>query len=134
MNRLKIILRDDHTLHEMMIGIVLINILPAVASIFVKDTRRALYGVLIGTVTALIYCIHLAVTVDDALCLDEKGAASSMRKQMAIRYAFVCVVAALCFGFDIVHPLFFVISLITIKAGAYMQPLVHKFMKWRNDD
>ena len=30
MNRLKIILRDNHTLHEMMIGIVIVNLIPVI--------------------------------------------------------------------------------------------------------
>ena len=76
----------------------------------------------------------MAVTVDDALCLDEKGAAVEMRKQMVIRYLLICVVAALSFKFKIVEPVFLVISLLTIKAGAYMQPVIHRFVKWRKDN
>ncbi len=133
MNRLKIILRDNHTLHEMLLGIVLINIVPAVIALFVSDTKRALLGVAIGAATAMVYTIHMAVTVDDALCLDEKGAASVMRRQMIIRYLFVCVVVALCSYFGITHPVFLIISVITIKAGAYLQPTIHKFLCRRYD-
>ena len=133
MNRLKIILRDNHTLHEMLLGIVLINTVLAVIALFVSDTKKALLGVAIGAATAMVYTIHMAVTVDDALCLDEKGAAGAMRKQMIIRYVFVCVVVAVCSYFRITHPVFLIISIITIKAGAYLQPTIHKILCRRYD-
>lgn len=130
MKKLLIILKENHTLHEMLIGIVFINCLLAAAALFVTDRRPALAGVGIGAVTALVYVIHMAVTVDDALCLDEKGAAVQMRKQMMIRYLFICIVACPVLYFKLADPIFFVISVITVKAGAYLQPTVHKIMKW----
>ncbi len=133
MNRLKIILRDNHTLHEMMIGIVIVNIPLAIIALFVSDRQAALCGVAAGVGTALIYVIHMAVTMDDALCLDEKGAASSMRKHMIIRYVFVCAVVAAGTYFKKTHPVFLVLSIITIKAGAYLQPTVHRFIGRRWD-
>ena len=126
MKRLAIILKENHTLHEMLAGTVFVNCLLAVIALFVTDRRHALYGVAIGCATAVIYLIHMAVTVDDALCLDEKGAASEMRKQMIIRYVLVCIIAGASLYFKIADPVFLVISLITIKAGAYLQPTVHK--------
>ena len=93
MNRLRIILRDNHTLHEMMIGIAAANAVLAIIALFVGDRKPALSAVAIGMVTAIIYTIHMAVTVDDALCLDEKGAAAELRKNMLIRYLFVWTVS-----------------------------------------
>lgn len=130
MNRLIIILKENHTLHEMMIGIVAVNIIPAVIALFVNDTQKAICGVIIGMATALVYVIHMAVTVDDALCLDEKGAISQVRKHMVIRYLFVCIVAAVSLYYKIADPVFLVISIITIKAGAYLQPTIHRILKW----
>ena len=129
MNRIKIVLKEDHTLHEMLLGITAVNILLVIIAVFVPDRQKALCGVLIGTVTALIYVIHMAVTVDDALNLDEKGAVAEVRKQMVIRYLFVCVVAGVSLYYGIADPIFLVISVITIKAGAYLQPTIHKILK-----
>ena len=134
MNRLKIILKEDHTLHELMIGITAINLILAVAAFFVSDHRRAFTAVAIGLLCDLVYVIHMAVTIDDALCLDEKGAVVQTRKQMVIRYLFVCVVAGASFFFDIVNPVFLVLSIISIKAGAYAQPLVHRIINRRTDN
>ena len=134
MNRLKIILTENRTLHEMMTGIGLINVILALAALFVKDRQHALLAVLIGTMTALIYIVHMAVTVDDALCLDEKGAVTQVRKQMVIRYLFVCAVVGTSFYFGIADPVFLVLSVLSIKAGAYLQPSIHKILNGRRKD
>lgn len=128
MKRLVIILKENHTLHEMIIGIVFANLILAGIAMFVSNRRSALFGVLAGCITAVIFVIHMAVTVDDALCLDEKGAIAVMRRQMIVRYVFVCVVAAAVLYFRIVDPVFFTFSVITVKAGAYLQPTVHKLL------
>ena len=133
MNRLKIILRENHTLHEMMLGIIAANAVLAVAAMFADDRNRALTAVLIGALTALIFVIHMAVTVDDALCLDEKGAISQMRTQMLIRYLFVAIVVGSSLYFKIANPVFLTISVLTIKAGAYLQPSIHKLINRRWD-
>ncbi|MCR5831380.1 MAG: nuclear envelope integral membrane protein [Lachnospiraceae bacterium] len=129
MNRIKIILKEDRTLHEMLLGIVAVNIILAVVAMFVPNRQQALYAVLIGTVTAAVYVIHMAVTMDDAMNLDEKSAVVQVRKQMAVRYLIVCVVVGTSLYFRIADPIFLVISVITIKAGAYLQPTIHKILK-----
>ena len=133
MHRLRIILRENHTLHEMMIGITVAEIILAVIAAFTPAGRKALVAVAVGFLISIVFVIHMAVTVDDALSLDEKGAADVMRKQMLIRYAFVCVAFALSVYFRIADPLFLTISILMIKAGAYLQPFVHKFFNRRWD-
>ena len=134
MNRLRIILRENHTLHEMMIGIVAVNAVLAIIALYVSNRKTALVAVAIGMMTAIVYTIHMAVTVDDALCLDEKGAAAEFRKNMLIRYMFVCVVVAVSIYTKVAHPIFLVLSVITIKAGAYLQPSVHRIIRRRKDN
>ncbi|MBO4267627.1 MAG: ATP synthase subunit I [Lachnospiraceae bacterium] len=134
MNRLRIILRENHTLHEMMTGIAAANAVLAIIALLVDNRRAALTAVAIGTITAIVYTIHMAVTVDDALCLDEKGAAAQLRKNMLIRYLFVCVVVAVSLYTKVADPVFMVISVITIKAGAYLQPFVHRIFSRRKDN
>ena len=128
MKRLRIILKENQTLHEMMIGIVFANMILLLATPLAKDTRSALCGVATGCALALFFVIHMAVTVDDAMCLDEKGAAYQMRKQMIIRYLVVCVLAGGSLYLKIADPVFLVISILTIKAGAYLQPTIHKII------
>lgn len=130
MNRIRIILAENTTLHEMLLGIVVSNLLLSIiAMIFSENRMDSCLGVLVGTIVAIIYCIHMAVTIDDALCLDEKGASQQMRKHMLIRYFFVCVVVAAACIFKTGNPIFIILSCITVKMGAYMQPLIHKILK-----
>ena len=117
----------------MMLGIIAANAVLAVAAMFADERNRTLTAVLIGAVTALIFVIHMAVTVDDALCLDEKGAVSQMRTQMLIRYLFVAIVVGSSLYFKIANPVFLTISVLTIKAGAYLQPSIHKLINRRWD-
>ena len=128
MKRLRIILKENQTLHEMMIGIVSVNVILALLALLVKYRRAALFAVLIGCALAVVFVIHMAVTLDDALNLDEKGAASVMRKQMIIRYVFVCAVFAAAVYFKIADPIFLTLSVITVKAGAYLQPTIHRLL------
>ena len=134
MNRLKIILRENETLHEMMIGIACVNVILAAVAVFMNDRLRALCAVAIGLVTALVFIIHMAVTIDDALCLDEKGAVAESRKQMIIRYVSVCVVFAVSVYYKAADPIFLALSLLSVKAGAYLQPTVHKILGRRKDN
>lgn len=132
MNRIRIILTENHTLHEMMIGIVFSNVILAIIGVLVSDDKqKALMGVLCGMVIALLYVVHMAITVDDALCLDEKGATAQFRKNMLIRYAGVFVLAGCVCYFEIGNPVLCILGVLTIKLGAYLQPLIHKIIKWR---
>lgn len=134
MKRLLIILSKDHTLHEMMAGITAANAVLAVIALFVNDKRHALYAVAIGLAISLLYVIHMAVTLDDALSLDENSAIQQVRKHMIIRYILTGVIVAAVLYFRIADPVFLVLSVITIKAGAYLQPFVHKISGRRDSN
>ena len=134
MKRLLIVLGKDRTLHEMMIGILMANIVLAVIALFVPDTRHALYAVAGGFAISLLYVIHMAVTFDDALNLDEKSAVSEVRKHMVIRYVLTGAAVAVLLYYRIADPVFLVLSVLTIKAGAYLQPFVHKLLGRRDSN
>ena len=118
----------------MMIGITMANIVLAIIALFVPDRRHALYAVAAGLAISLLYVIHMVVTLDDALNLDEKSAVSEVRKHMVIRYVLTGVAVGALLYFHIADPVFLVLSVITIKAGAYLQPLVHKLLGRRDSN
>ena len=127
MNRVKIILRENRTLHEMLVGLLLSDIVILIIGlVFAKAKGLAFLGVLEGFLVACFYVIHMAVTLDDTMCLDEKGAMSQMRKHMMIRYAIVCIVVALVSHFGLGNPILCIFSILTVKLGAYLQPVVHR--------
>ena len=134
MNRVKIILKENQTLHEMLLGIGISNLLILFAGlIFCKDKGSAALGVVIGALVAIFYVIHMAVTIDDALCLDEKGAAAQLRKHMMIRYVVVCIVIAVVSYFQIGNPVLCIFSCLTVKLGAYLQPVIHNKILKRSE-
>lgn len=110
------------------------NIVLAVIAIFVPDRRHAFYAIACGLAISLLYVIHMAVTLDDALNLDEKSAVSEVRKHMVIRYVLTGVAVGAVLYFHIADPVFLVLSVITIKAGAYLQPFVHKLLGRRDSN
>lgn len=134
MNRLKIILSSNRTLHEMLIGVCASNVILLLAGMIIcEDRLKALVGVGSGFFLAVFYLIHMAVTIDDAMCLDEKGAAAQMRKNMLIRYGIVCLVVAAVNYFELANPVLCILSCLTVKLGAYLQPVVHKIL-FRSED
>lgn len=135
MNRLRIILKENDTLKEMFLGIIFSNLVLLLIAVIVSNNKLiALLGVIEGMVIAIIYSVHMAVTIDDALNLDEKGAMAQMRKSMLVRYFGVCILVGLICYFRIGDPIFCILSCLTIKLGAYLQPTVHKFINRSKDE
>lgn len=137
MNRLKIILAANRTLHEMLVGVLISNIaILLIGLIAFSDKKSVLIGVLTGLLVAVFYLVHMAVTLDDIMCLDEGSVVTQMRKNMLIRYGVVCVVVGVVCYFGIVNPVCCVLSCLTVKLGAYLQPVVHNklFRSEHNED
>ena len=117
---------------EMSIGIILYNLLLGVlAWVFLPRTSypvwQVLWGLLAGAVGAVLMLIHMAVTTERALeSQNESYASKTTIVQSLIRK--VVLVAALMFCWRVfrVDLLAVVIGIMGMKAGAYLQPLIHK--------
>lgn len=119
---------------EMSIGIILYNLLLGVlAWVFLPRTSYpvipVLGGLLAGAVGAVLMLIHMAVTTERALeSQNESYASKTTIVQSMIRK--VVLVAALFFCWRVfrVDLLAVVIGIMGMKAGAYLQPLVHRIL------
>ncbi len=117
---------------EMSIGIILYNLLLGVlAWVFLPGTSYPVWpvlgGLLAGAVGAVLMLIHMAVTTERALeSQNESYASKTTIVQSLIRK--VVLVAALVFCWRVfrVDLLAVVIGIMGMKAGAYLQPLIHK--------
>ena len=117
---------------EMSIGIILYNLLLGVlAWVFLPRTSYpvwpVLWGLLAGAVGAVLMLIHMAVTTERALeSQNESYASKTTIVQSLIRK--VVLVAALMFCWRVfrVDLLAVVIGIMGMKAGAYLQPLIHR--------
>lgn len=116
----------------MSIGIILYNLLLGVLAwvvlpIISYPVIPALWGLLAGAVGAILMLIHMAVITERALeSRNESYASKTTIVQSMIRK--VVLVAALLFCWRVfqVDLLAVVFGIMGMKAGAYLQPLIHK--------
>ena len=122
-----ITLRENKTLREMLVGIGASGILAVILClIFSKDPIYLIIGLAAGILGAVFMAVHMAYTIEDAVELPEKAATNYVRKMTFIRYVVACALVIGIGVTDIGHPVMTVLGLLLLKAGAYMQPLVHR--------
>ena len=119
---------------EMSIGIILYNLLLGVlAWVFLSGTSyqvsSVLWGLLAGAVGAILMLIHMAVIMERALdSQNESYANKTTVVQGMIRKVILVAALLLCWRVFRVNPLAMVIGIMGMKAGAYLQPLIHKIL------
>ena len=119
-------------LFEMSIGILLYNLLLGGLACLVMPKASypvmpVLAGLLCGAAGAVLMLVHMAVTMERALdSQNESYASKTTIVQSMIRK--VVLVAALFFCWRVfgADPLAMVVGAMGLKAGAYLQPLVHR--------
>ena len=119
---------------EMSIGIILYNLLLGVlAWVILSGTSyqvsSVLWGLSAGAVGAILMLIHMAVIMERALdSQNESYANKTTIVQGMIRKVVLVAVLLLCWRVFRVNPLAMVIGIMGMKAGAYLQPLIHKIL------
>ena len=119
---------------EMSIGIILYNLLLGVlAWVILSGTSyqvsSVLWGLLAGAVGAILMLIHMAVIMERALdSQNESYANKTTVVQGMIRKVVLVAALLLCWRVVRVNPLAMVIGIMGMKAGAYLQPLIHKIL------
>ena len=119
---------------EMSIGIILYNLLLGVlAWVFLPRTSYpvwpVLWGLLAGAVGAVLMLIHMAVTTERALeSQNESYASKTTIVQSLIRKVVLMAALMFCWRVFRVDLLAVVIGIMGMKAGAYLQPLIHKIL------
>ena len=124
----------NETLTEMLSGELLWSLLWAAGIlIFSKDRLHGVAGLVTGTALALFYTVNLYLSVEGSLDFDEKGAIAYTRKKYLIRYLVVCAVFTVTAltGIGSIYTCF--AGIMGIKLGAYLQPLVRKYIFKRID-
>ena len=117
---------------EMSIGIILYDLLLGVLAwvflpIISYPVIPALWGLLAGAVGAILMFIHMAVTTERALESQNQSYASKTTIVQGMIRKVVLVAALLfCWRAFRVDLLAVVTGIMGMKAGAYLQPLIHK--------
>lgn len=121
------LIKKNRTLQELIAGIALIAIICEILLlIFTKNRLYNSIGLIIGTVTSLICAVHMAWGIEIAVMLDEKSSIAFSRKYTVIRYLLMCVVLVIVGVTDIGSPVTLIFGFLTLKFGAYINPLIHK--------
>ena len=130
--------RLNEALPGLVLGIIIYGILLQVTGVWLADDKlRYSTGLWIGIGCALFMAIHMAMSIEDAVCIGtEDGAKKKTIASAMIRYVVVLVVlVVMCyFNLGMILPAFF--GVLGLKFSAYAQPLFHRLRrkKGHNDD
>lgn len=120
-------IKNNITLLEMWVGTILFGVLCQISVVwFLKDKAGYSIGLWLGIVAALMTILHLSFSLNKALDLGEAGAKKHMVIQNLVRYFVLIIFLGILMITDFANPLAAFLGLMGVKAGAYLQPLVHK--------
>ncbi len=96
----------------------------------VPDKKTFSVGLWLGCFISLALAYHMWISIDKALNMDEKNARAYMTSRSIIRYASIVIMLGVSMAFlsKWAHPLAVFLGVMTLKCGAYTQPVVHNFV------
>lgn len=119
------------TLKELVAGTVLWAVIICLAAVWFTDSKL-IFAVSMagGALGAVAMAVHMHRAIEYAMEMPEDSAGSYLRKQSVLRMggAVVLILMAYVLKGNIVA---IFLGLLSLKPGAYTQPLLHKLMKGR---
>ena len=130
-DRIPFLKKVSGTVKEMWLGIGLWGIAAGIVILlFAKDTAGCLLGLLIGCLLACVCVWHMWRALDAALDLGD-GAQKYMTVRSLARYGAIVPVFAVLAVTGFADPLAAFAGLVGMKASAYLQPFVHRYLEKR---
>lgn len=121
--------RSD-TLIELICGILVYGVIGQIVILFfLHDKIWLSIGWWIGVLCAVLSAYHMWWGLDRALDLGEKDAVKQITSYNMLRYAGIVIIMGVVMVTEIGNPLAAVFGVLGLKAGAYMQPLIHKMRR-----
>lgn len=122
----------NHTVWELIIGIVLVNaLLEVIGLIFVSQKGAYTIGLILGMLLAIGMVFHMNMSIEKAMDIGGEHAKGYMLKSYAIR-TIVVLIVIVCVGvLKFANLLSLLLGIMTLKVAAYLQPITHKFMESR---
>lgn len=123
--------KADRALLELVTGIVVFGLICQMVGVFLP-LHRGFYavGLWSGILVALFSAVHMWRSLNKAFTRDEKGAVTVMTTGYILRYLVACALLVLLFATGVGYPLAGFLGVMGLKAGAYLQPLIHKFYNY----
>jgi NADH:ubiquinone oxidoreductase subunit 2 (subunit N) len=116
--------RINTALPGLLCGIILFGIICQIIGLFfVDDKANYSIGLWIGVLTAIFMAFHMAVCLNKAVELGEKGAQTSATRNNIIRYLVVVIVLGVLMMTNIGNPLSAFLGVMGLKFAAYLQPI-----------
>ena len=126
----EVLKKADRTLLEMRTGMVLYGIVCQIVGCFwVENQGRYAASLWCGILFAAIGCIHMSHTLNRALDYGE-GAAKVLVAGYAVRYLVILVVFGIIAYTDIMNTIVVFLGYMSMKATAYLNPLIHKIYNY----
>lgn len=123
--------RFDRTLLELWAGILLFGIFcQCVALPFPLDRTKYAIGLWTGVLVAVLSAFHMWFSLNKAFGCDEKTASRKLAGGYVIRYLVTAVFLLLLYFTNAGYVLAGFLGVMGLKAGAFVQPLTHKFFNW----
>lgn len=127
-NRLK---QLDRTLLELITGILVFGLVCQSAALpFSMNQAKFAAGLWIGIFIAFLSSIHMWRSLNKAFLCDEKSAARLLAGGYLVRYLITGVFLVALFYTNAGYVLAGFLGVMGIKAGAYLQPVTHRFYNW----
>lgn len=121
-------IKNNKTLKELITGIVIVSVLFEILTLLICEGRLyGTIGLIIGTISAILCAVYMAYSIEIAVLLDEKSSIAYMRKGTVYRYLCLCVVLIIVGITNIGSPVTLILGFLTLKFGAYLNPLIHRF-------
>lgn len=121
----------DATVKELWLGIGIWGAACELVTVwFVKDRANCGLGILTGCLLAMAGVWHMWKVLDRALDLGD-GAQKYLTARSWMRYGVFVVIFGVLMVTEWANPLTAFLGLMGMKAAAYMQPAVHKFIEKR---
>ena len=118
--------RSD-TLIELLCGILVYGVVGQLVILcFLHDKIWLSIGWWIGVLCAVLGAYHMWWGLDRALDFGEKDAVKLITSYNLLRYAVIVIIMGIVMVTEIGNPLAAVFGVFGLKAGAYMQPFIHK--------
>jgi signal transduction histidine kinase len=117
----------NRTLLEMWTGIIVLGaVLWLGGTVFFGGRWMYAKSLWFGILLALVSTVHMYITLDRGLELDEKRAQKAIFRGYVIRYVFILIIFAIIMATRVLTPLVVFMSYMTLKVTALIQPITHK--------
>ncbi len=122
---------NSSVLKELILGTLLFGIVVALLGVWwLEDKKMFLTGLIIGIAVSIWRAIHMQSTLEKVLDFEEKTAQTKMAVAYFIRLLAIIIVLALMVEMELGNTaiLMCFVGLFGLKAGAMLQPHIHKYM------